>query len=165
MTFSEILTMANAFSIQEDEREFKSGCCDVRDHIGLVSLSNESNMRKVHDRLDSYETNRKQKVHVPTPSRAPFPLTESLGEILNTIEKEKIFQRPNPIKGDPRTRDRNQYFQFHKDYGHDTNYCKNPKRELESLVSQGYLKEYIRGSGNKDKTRTYCSNNNRYYNI
>ncbi|GAA0186386.1 hypothetical protein LIER_33674 [Lithospermum erythrorhizon] len=145
-----------------DEREFKSGRGDVR---GPVPLPNESNKRKVHDRLDSYETNRKQKVHLPTPFRTPLPLTELLGKIFNTMEKEKIRQRPNPIKGDPRTRDRNQYCRFHKDFGHDTNDCKNLKREVESLVSQGYFKEYIQGSANEDKTCTDCSKNNRYNNV
>ncbi|GAA0169349.1 hypothetical protein LIER_40740 [Lithospermum erythrorhizon] len=81
------------------------------------------------------------------------------------MEKEKILQRPNPMKGDPRTRDRNQYCLFHKDYGHATNDCKNLKREVESLVSRGYLKECIRGFGNEDKTCSDCSKKNRYNNV
>ncbi|GAA0176032.1 hypothetical protein LIER_44007 [Lithospermum erythrorhizon] len=68
------LTMANALVIQEDERQFKSGRGDVRDRIDTVPFPNESNKRKVNDPLDSYETNRKQKVHLPTPSSAPLPL-------------------------------------------------------------------------------------------
>ncbi|KAG9152084.1 hypothetical protein Leryth_021217 [Lithospermum erythrorhizon] len=71
ITFSEILAMANAFSIQEDEREFKSGRGDIRDRIGPIVPKNESKKRKAHDRLGSYGTSQKRRLRATARLEVP----------------------------------------------------------------------------------------------
>ena len=47
------------------------------------------------------------------------------------------------MKSDPTTRDNTKYCEFHKDYGHRTDYCIQLKREIEYLIRHGYLRRFI----------------------
>ena len=47
------------------------------------------------------------------------------------------------MKSDPSTRDNTKYCEFHRDYGHNTEYCIQLKREIEFLIRRGYLRRFI----------------------
>ena len=50
---------------------------------------------------------------------------------------------PAPMKGDPNKRDRSKYCRFHQDFGHDTSNCFQLKGQIEALVQQGQLREFV----------------------
>nr|XP_023904888.1 uncharacterized protein LOC112016563 [Quercus suber] len=54
------------------------------------------------------------------------------------------------MKGDPNKRNRIQYCRFHRDYGHDTDECFNLKQQIENLIRQGKLRNFL-GRDHKDE--------------
>ena len=47
------------------------------------------------------------------------------------------------MKSDPTTRDNSKYCEFHRYYGHRTDYCIQLKREIEYLIRRRYLRRFI----------------------
>ena len=54
------------------------------------------------------------------------------------------------MKGDPNKRNRNKYCCFHKDHGHDTNECFDLKQQIENLIRQEKLRNFL-GRDHKDE--------------
>ena len=54
------------------------------------------------------------------------------------------------MKGDPNKRNRNKYCHFHRDHGHDTNECFDLKQQIENLIKQGKLRNFL-GRDHKDE--------------
>ncbi|XP_065637423.1 uncharacterized protein LOC136070846 [Quercus suber] len=54
------------------------------------------------------------------------------------------------MKGDPNKRNRNKYCRFHKDHGHDTDECFDLKQQIENLIRQGKLRNFL-GRDHKDE--------------
>ena len=54
------------------------------------------------------------------------------------------------MKGDPNKRNRNKYCRFHRDHGHDTDECFDLKQQIENLIRQGKLRNFI-GRNYKDE--------------
>ena len=78
-----------------------------------------------------------------TPERRYTPLLAPRTKILMEIEGERYLRRPPPQN--PRaTRDKSKYCQFHREHGHDTEECRNLKREIEELIKRGYLRKFVR---------------------
>src|SRR5436189_3011534 len=50
-------------------------------------------------------------------------------------------RRLNPDLTGQRCRDR--YCLFHRDYGHDTEFCQQLKEEIERLIKRGHLRRFI----------------------
>ncbi|XP_021720012.1 uncharacterized protein LOC110687695 [Chenopodium quinoa] len=63
--------------------------------------------------------------------------------ILMEIKDRLKFDKPHPMKGPVRFRDKNKYCHFHKDVGHETNDCINLKKLLDKLAADGHLKNYV----------------------
>lgn len=53
------------------------------------------------------------------------------------------------MQGDPSTRDRKRYCNYHRDKGHLTEECRALKRHLEDLVAAGHLKEFVDQLGSR----------------
>ncbi|XP_021749048.1 uncharacterized protein LOC110714805 [Chenopodium quinoa] len=53
------------------------------------------------------------------------------------------FEKPQPLRGPAQYRNKNKYFHYHKDVGHDTNDCINLKRLLDKLAEKGMLNSYV----------------------
>ena len=47
------------------------------------------------------------------------------------------------MKGDPNKRNRNKYCRFHRDHGHDTDECFDLKQQIENLIRQGKLRNFL----------------------
>ena len=58
---------------------------------------------------------------------------------------------PDKMKGDPNKRNRNKYCRFHRDHGHDTDECFDFKLQIENLIRQGKLRNFL-GQDYKDET-------------
>ena len=54
------------------------------------------------------------------------------------------------MKGDPNKRNRNKYYRFHTDHGHDTDECFDLKQQIENLIRQEKLRNFL-GRDHKDE--------------
>ncbi|KAL0313246.1 UNVERIFIED_CONTAM: hypothetical protein Sradi_5723900 [Sesamum radiatum] len=91
------------------------------------------------------DNNQKERRHVPPPDVTQYtPLKAPHAEILAVAERQGIVRRPLRMREDPKRMRSSKYCQFHKDRGHSTEDCFHLKDEIEQLIQQGYLEEYIK---------------------
>ena len=57
------------------------------------------------------------------------------------------------IKGDPNKHNRNKYYRFHRDHGHDTNECYDLKQQIENLITQEKLRNFLRREHKDEKLK------------
>nr|GEZ48966.1 reverse transcriptase domain-containing protein [Tanacetum cinerariifolium] len=94
--------------------------------------------RKNRERRDRYNPNKE-----PT-SGILQNLNKTSREILASEKVVKTFKKPpNMIS---KARDTSKYCEFHQDYGHDTNICRELKNQIEEVVKSGKLAHLIKGS-------------------
>ena len=53
------------------------------------------------------------------------------------IKDDPSLKWTKKMKGDPNKRNKNKYFCFHRDHGHDTDECYDLKQQIENLIRQG----------------------------
>ena len=94
---------------------------NLRDHLGPSEL----------ERLRRY-----------SPQRFT-PLAASVSQVLREVRYEQFLRWATQMKSDPTIRDNTRYCEFHTDYGHRTDDCKQLKREIEYLIRHGYLRRFI----------------------
>jgi len=66
------------------------------------------------------------------------------------IKDDLSLKWPEKMKGDPRKRNKNKYCCFHQDHGHETDECYDLKQQIEVLIKQGKLKNFL-GQDHIDK--------------
>ncbi|XP_065616250.1 uncharacterized protein LOC136061830 [Quercus suber] len=66
------------------------------------------------------------------------------------IKDEPSLKWPEKMKGDPNKRNRNKYCRFHRDHGHDTDEYFDLKQQIENLIRQGKLRNFL-GRDHKDE--------------
>ena len=66
------------------------------------------------------------------------------------IKDDPSLNWPEKIEGDPNKRNKNKYCRFHRDHRHDTNECYDLKQEIENLIRQGKLRNFL-GPDHKDE--------------
>ena len=59
------------------------------------------------------------------------------------IKDDPSLKWPKKMKGDPNKRNRNKYFRFHRDHGHDTDECFDLKQQIKNLIRQGKLRNFL----------------------
>ncbi|KAL0411816.1 UNVERIFIED_CONTAM: hypothetical protein Slati_3771300 [Sesamum latifolium] len=80
------------------------------------------------------------------------PLTVPITQALIAVEGKGLLSRPRSYKDRPRHPRSDKSCRFHNDYGHTTEECRHLKSEIERLIQNGYLQEYVcwekaRGTG------------------
>ncbi|KAL0433951.1 UNVERIFIED_CONTAM: hypothetical protein Slati_2729400 [Sesamum latifolium] len=75
------------------------------------------------------------------------------------IEEKGLLTRPRFWKEGPQRPQSDKFCRFHNNYGHTTEECHHLKNEIERLIQNGYLQEYIcwekaRGTGLYQKKET-----------
>jgi len=66
------------------------------------------------------------------------------------IKDEHYLKWPRPLHSSPMVRDKNKYFQFHKDHDHNMEDCRDLKEQIEELIQKGKLqKDVKKGEYNK----------------
>ncbi|XP_058103347.1 uncharacterized protein LOC131246898 [Magnolia sinica] len=85
------------------------------------------------------------------PSRRPegkfrsyTPLNTSAEQILLDIRGQRLLNWPVCMKTNAENRDKSKYCRFHRDYGHNTSDCVDLKDEIETLIHNGHLCQYIK---------------------
>ena len=58
------------------------------------------------------------------------------------LHRDKLGS-PTPLTKDPARRDQSKLCEYHQDHGHLTSECYQLKRQIEALIQDGKLKEYI----------------------
>ena len=66
------------------------------------------------------------------------------------IKDDPSLKWPKKMKGDPNNRNRNKYCLFHRDHGHDIDECFDLKQQIENLIRQGKLRNFL-GRDHKDE--------------
>lgn len=69
---------------------------------------------------------------------------EPIYKLLNKIKMEPFFKWPQPMRGDPSTRDQGKYCTYYKQNGHKTEDCMSLKSHLERLVKDVHPKDYVK---------------------
>ena len=59
------------------------------------------------------------------------------------MKDKYILEGPSLIRKKKAKRDQSKYCRYHRDVGHDTNNCHELKDEIEDLIRQGKLGNYI----------------------
>ena len=66
------------------------------------------------------------------------------------IKHDPSLKWSEKMKGGPNKSNRNKYCRFHRDHGHDTNECFDLKQQIENLIRQGKLRNFL-GRDYKDE--------------
>ena len=85
-----------------------------------------------------------------TRSQQYTPLSMPFEQVLMQIKDDPYLKWLEKMKGDPNKRSRNKYYCFHRDHGYDTNECFNLKQQIENLIKQGKLRNFL-GRDHKDE--------------
>ena len=59
------------------------------------------------------------------------------------IKDNTTLMWPGKLKGDPNKSSRDKYCHFHRDHSHDTSECYDLKQQIEALIRQGKLQQFI----------------------
>nr|XP_027093650.1 uncharacterized protein LOC113714051 [Coffea arabica] len=75
------------------------------------------------------------------------PLNSSRSHVLAVMRQNHLGRTPPEIPGRRDRRNFNLYCAYHRDVGHETEDCNDLKREIENLIRQGHLKQFVRERG------------------
>ncbi|KAL0407963.1 UNVERIFIED_CONTAM: hypothetical protein Sradi_1730700 [Sesamum radiatum] len=80
------------------------------------------------------------------------PLTVPITQALMAVEGNGLLARLRSWKGGPQRPQLDKFCRFHNNYGHTTEECHHTKNEIERIIQNGYLQEYVcwekaRGTG------------------
>ena len=113
--------------------------------------SRKNKKRKNGDRRWSLDVNNKKAKspdqRIPRPSLSKYTkftdLIWSREEVFLATEQTGVYKRPDLLWGDRSIRNQNKYCRCHKDVGHTTEECIMLKDEIEKLIRDGYLQDYV----------------------
>ena len=77
------------------------------------------------------------------------------------IKDDPSLKWPEKMKGDPNKRNRNKYCRFHRDHGHDTDECFDLKQQIENLIRQGKLRNFLGRDYKDEKLKTKVEESSR----
>ncbi|KAL0379341.1 UNVERIFIED_CONTAM: hypothetical protein Sradi_3239600 [Sesamum radiatum] len=80
------------------------------------------------------------------------PLMVPITQAFMVVEEKGLITRPRSWRDTPQHPKSDKFCRFHNDYGHTTEECRHLKNEIERLIQNGYLQEYVyweraRGTG------------------
>ncbi|GMN20723.1 hypothetical protein TIFTF001_043157 [Ficus carica] len=71
------------------------------------------------------------------------PLVTTIEHVLNQVTGRGLLRDPPPLRADCARRNQNKYCNFHKDVGHDTKDCIQFRDQIELLIRDGHLPEFV----------------------
>ena len=70
-------------------------------------------------------------------------LIAPIDQVLMQIKDDTSLTWPVKLKGDPSKRFKDKYCRFHQDHDHDTSECYDLKQQIEDLIKQGKLQQFV----------------------
>ncbi|XP_071939899.1 uncharacterized protein [Coffea arabica] len=86
------------------------------------------------------------------------PLNSSWTHVLAVMRQNHLGRNPPEIPGRRDKRNSNLYCAYHRDVGHETEDCNDLTREIENLIRQGYLKQFVRKDGGFNRSVSHREN-------
>ena len=80
-------------------------------------------------------------------------LNMPLEQVLVQIKDDPSVKWSKKMKGDPNKRNRNKYCRFHRDHRHDTDKCFDLKQQIENLIRQGKLRNFLERDHKDEKLK------------
>ncbi|XP_071933903.1 uncharacterized protein [Coffea arabica] len=110
---------------------------------GSAFQSPDRDRRSIFDRIS--------KGKPPIPESELIPLNTTRSRVLSVMEQNNLGKAPPKMFGSRDKRNSNLYSLYHRDIGHETENCNDLKREIENLIRQGHLKQFIRRGGGQPR--------------
>ena len=89
------------------------------------------------------------------------PLNVLLEQVLMQIKDDPSLKWQEKMKGDPNKRNQNKYCRFHRDHEHDTDECFDLKQQIENLIRQGKLRNFLGRDYKDEKLKTKVEESSR----
>ena len=86
-------------------------------------------------------------IHLDNSPPPPPPLTTSVSQVLRKVQHENFLRCPSQMTSNPTKRDNTKYCEFHRDHGHRTDDCIQPRKEIECLIRCGHLRRFVASEG------------------
>ncbi|XP_071920755.1 uncharacterized protein [Coffea arabica] len=83
------------------------------------------------------------------------PLNSSRSHVLAVMRQNHLGRTPPEIPGRRDRRNSNLYCAYHRDVGHETEDCNDLKREIENLIRQEHLKQFVRKDGDFNRSASH----------
>nr|XP_027102795.1 uncharacterized protein LOC113724047 [Coffea arabica] len=83
------------------------------------------------------------------------PLNSSRSHVLAVMRQNHLGRTPPEIPGRRDRRNSSLYCAYHRDVGHETEDCNDLKREIENLIRQGHLKQFVRKDGSFGRSASH----------
>ncbi|XP_030941982.1 uncharacterized protein LOC115967007 [Quercus lobata] len=81
------------------------------------------------------------------------PLNVPLKQVLMQVKDDPSLKWLEELKGDPNKCNRNKYCRFHRDHGHDTDEFYDLKQQIENLIRQEKLRNFLRREHKDEKLK------------
>ncbi|XP_026419628.1 uncharacterized protein LOC113315580 [Papaver somniferum] len=94
---------------------------------------------------DSHKTQEKQKPKFPK-------MNIGLGELLKKIKDSLPIPKPLSVETRDK-REKNKYYAYHQDHGHDTDHCHTLAAEVQRMIEGGKLQQYVKKNPSQVNTR------------
>ncbi|RRT40176.1 hypothetical protein B296_00035153 [Ensete ventricosum] len=84
---------------------------------------------------------------------SPIPLNSTRTKIFFQIQEKGLLKAPNPMKSHSERRNKRRYCRFHREYGHDTEKCRELQYRIKDLIRCGHLHRYVRDQSSLPDSR------------
>ncbi|XP_074333955.1 uncharacterized protein LOC141671574 [Apium graveolens] len=119
-------TLADVFALAESFKAIEQSLAEVQP----TSQSSQRNKRRKRDRSPSPRTSRYT------------PLVASIDHIYEVNKNKGLFRKPEALSS-WQSKDKKKYCGYHESSGHNTHECRHLKDEIEALLKEGYLGEWV----------------------
>ena len=121
----------------------------------------EQGPRPKKGRVEEKKDRDNKKAGPSTRNQQYTPLNAPLEQVLMQIKDDPSLKWPEKMKGDPNKRNQNKYCRFHRDHGHDTDECFDLKQQIEYLIRQGKLRNFLGRDYKVEKLKTKVEESSR----
>ena len=121
----------------------------------------EQGPRPKKGRVEEKKDRDNKKADLSARNQQYTPLNVPLEQVLMQIKDDPSLKWQEKMKGDPNKRNRNKYCRFHRDHEHDTDECFDLKQQIENLIRQEKLKNFLRRDYKDEKLKTKVEESSR----